>query len=186
MNQTRIDYLRDFAIENLPRAKADREQINRFGSTSADLYSRLALTAVMERAKAGTTAVAYAAANVLESVCLLSTTLSKKERVDTLHNLTDAANGLCLHAETIIPWLGLPEPEPDAPPAPAPQQPLPLSIAGTFLSTAQAAEVMGYQPQTLRQWSSNQNGPVQPTLIGRRLRWPGDDILALMAKANAK
>lgn len=180
MTPAQIDFLRDFAINRLPRAQADREQINRLGG---NLYERLAFTAVLIRGKAGTTATEYAAANVLESVCLLQQPLQKNQRTDTLHNLTGAANALCLHSETSIPWLeaaAQPEPETE-PPAPAVQVPLP-SIAGRSLTTAEAAQASGFAVQTLRKWASTETGPFSSTKVARRLKWSGDDILAALKK----
>jgi hypothetical protein len=57
MNQLQIDSLRDLAIEYLPRAQTDREQIKKVGGTFADFYRRLAFTSVMVRSNAGITAV---------------------------------------------------------------------------------------------------------------------------------
>ena len=175
MTPTQIDFLRDFAIDNLPRAKSDREQTSRLGG---NLYERLAFTATMARGRAGTTAAEYSAANMLESVCLLQQPLSTKQRSDTLHNLTSAANDLCLHTGKTIAWLGEVAPEPE----PKPEQPaLPMpSIAGRSLSTAEAAQALGFAPQTLRQWNSNESGPIRPNKVARRLKWSGDDILAVL------
>ena len=178
MTPAQIDFLRDFAIDNLPRAQADRIQVSRKGG---DLYTQLAFTAVMVRGKASTTAIEYAAANVLESVCLLQQSLSTKHRADTLHNLVNAANNLCLQTGTTIPWLAAAVLEPEleqAQPAP-PAKPLP-SIAGRSFSTSEAAELLGFKEQTLRQWASSQSGPIQPTKVARRLKWSGDDILAVL------
>ena len=175
MTPTQIDFLRDFAIDNLPRAQADRAQINRFGG---DFYSKLAFTAVMIRGRTGATAAENAAAKVLESVCLLQEPLSKNQRIDTLHNLTSAANDLCLHTGQVIPWLALAALEPELPPLP-PALPLP-SIAGQWLSTKDAAKFLGFKEQTLRQWASSQSGPIQPTKVARSLKWSGDEILAIL------
>ena len=178
MTPTQIDFLRDFAIDNLPRAKSDREQ-TRIGG---NLFDKLAFTATMVRSKASTTAREHAAATVLESVCLLQQPLSAKERADTLHNLTSAANDLCLHTGKTIAWLGeVAPPEPEPQPEP-PALPLP-SIAGRWLSTAEAAQALGFAAQTLRQWNSNESGPIRPvSKIARRLKWSGDAILALVNK----
>lgn len=175
MTPTQIDFLRDFAIDNLPRAQANREQTSRFGG---NLYDKLAFTSSMVRGNAGATATEHAAAAVLSSVCLLQRTLSATQRADVLHNLTDAANGLCLHTGKTIAWLGVvapPEPEH----TPAPSLPLP-SIAGRSLSTQEAAEALGFKEQTLRQWASAQSGPIRPIKVARRLKWSGDDILAVL------
>ena len=175
MTPTQIDFLRDFAIDNLPRAKSDREQTSRLGG---NLYERLAFTSAMVRSKAGTTAAEFSAANVLESVCLLQQPLSTKQRSDTLHNLTSAANDLCLHTGKTIAWLGEVVPEPEPQPEP-PALPLP-SIAGRWLSTAEAAQALGFAAQTLRQWASSESGPMRPIKVARRLKWSGDKILAIL------
>ena len=177
MTPTQIDFLRDFAIDNLPRAQSDREQVNLY---DGDLYSRLAGSALMVLGKAGTTAKEYAAATVLQSVCLLQQPVSAKQRFYTLHNLTSAANDLCLHTGKTIAWLGEvapPEPQPkQEPPAP----PLP-SIAGRLLSKKEAAEFLGFKEQTLRQWNSNESDPIRPiNKVARRLKWSGDDILTVL------
>jgi len=179
MNQTQIDFLRDFAIDHFPRAKAIREQS---ASTQEDFYNRLNFAAVMERARPGTTAVVYAAADVLESVCLLATDLEKKDRIAVLSRLTDAAHALCFHTGQVIDWLGNPSPEPDEDdPAPPLAKPLP-SIAGKFLSTKETAAYLGKKPQTLTSWSSKQNGPLRPSKVGGNLLWSGDEILALLKR----
>jgi hypothetical protein len=188
MNQTQIDYLREFAIDNLPRAQADRAQVNRYGGTHADLNIKLAGTATMVRGKAGTTAIEFAAANVLETVAILQAEreppLSKPDRVKLHERLTTDAKELCILTDKSLSWLdampSTPEPE-DEPPAPAIQIPLP-SIAGRWLSTEEAAEVMGFAVQTLRMWSSTETGPIRPTKINRRLKWSGDEILALLSR----
>lgn len=183
MTPTQIDYLRDLAINNLPRAGADREQINRYGGDTASFYLKLAYTSTMVLSKAGTTAIEVAAARMLESVCLLQLALSKTQRADTLHNLTEAANNLCLHLDLTIAWLAA-YPLPEAPPTAiaTPALPLPLSIAGTWLSTKQAAQVLGVSEQTMRRWASEQSGSIQPDsqLSGRHHRWSGDKILEVL------
>ena len=175
MTPTQIDFLRDFAIDNLPRAKSDREQIRIGGN----LYDKLAFTATMVRSKASTTATEFAAANMLESVCLLQRPLLPKQRYDTLHNLTSAANDLCLHTGKAIAWLASAALEAEPPQLPAPALPLP-AIAGRWLSTKEAAEFLGFKEQTLRQWASSQSGPIRPNKVGRRLKWSGDDILKVL------
>jgi hypothetical protein len=182
MTPTQIDYLRDFAIDNLPRAQADREQSSRYGG---DLYLKLAFTSAMARTREGTTATQYAAASMLESVCLLQQPLSAKQRSDTLHNLTSAATDLCLHTGKIISWLGVIAPEPEPEPLAQPVQALPLpSIAGRTLSTEEAAQALGFAAQTLRQWASTESGPVRPVKVARRLKWSGDAILAVLTDRN--
>jgi predicted DNA-binding transcriptional regulator AlpA len=187
MTPTQIDSLRDLAIEHLPRAKADRAQIQRFSGTPTDFYSRLAHTAVMVRANASATALECAAANVLEAVALLcmqrEEPLTRKERDDTLGRLAAAAKELCALTGTAFPWLASvasPEPEEEAP-APVKPQPL-LSIAGRFLTTKEAAKALGYAEQTLRGWASTEGGPIRPSKLGRQNRWSGDEILALLSR----
>ncbi|MDA3509408.1 helix-turn-helix domain-containing protein [Acinetobacter junii] len=46
-----------------------------------------------------------------------------------------------------------------------------------LLSTREAAELMGLQPQTLRRWAIYENGPVSPIRYGRLLRWSKKEIL---------
>ena len=177
MTSAQIEFLRDFAIDNLPRAQADREQANSYGG---DLYNKLAFTAVMVRSKSGATATEFAAANILESVCLLRQSLSAKQRSDTFDSLTSAANDLCLHAGQSISWLASAalEPEPDQePPTPAK---LLTSITGKWLSTKEAAQALGFAEQTLRQWAAKETGPLRPNKVAGRLKWSGDDILAVL------
>lgn len=181
MTSAQIEFLRDFAIDNLPRAQADREQANSYGG---DLYNKLAFTAVMVRSKSGATATEFAAANILESVCLLQQPIVGKQLADTLRHLTCAANDLCLHTGKVIVWLAAaalepePEPEPDQePPTPAK---LLTSITGKWLSTKEAAQALGFAEQTLRQWAANETGPLRPNKVARRLKWSGDEILAVL------
>lgn len=180
MTPAQIDFLRDFAIDNLPRAKLVRANISR---TGGNLYDQLAFSSVMALANPGTTAAEHAAASVLESVCLLrrqQSPLFPNQRADKLHHLTAAAHALCLHTGKTITWLGEaapPEPAQEQPPAPA--KPLP-SIAGRWLSTKEAAGALGFAEQTLRSWASTETGPIRPTRAGRALRWSGDSILALL------
>lgn len=180
MTPAQIDFLRDFAIDSLPRAKSIRANISR---TGGNLYDQLAFSSVMALGNPGTTATEHAAASVLESVCLLrrQPPLFPKQRTDTLHHLTSAAHALCLHTGKTISWLeeAAPEPEQQGPPPPAPARPVP-PIAGRALPTEEAAKWLGVMPQTMRSWSSNQTGPIRPTKMGRALRWSGDEILAVL------
>lgn len=41
-----------------------------------------------------------------------------------------------------------------------------------FVNTATAAAHLDRQPQTLRAWACNENGPLRPVRINRRLAWP--------------
>ena len=40
------------------------------------------------------------------------------------------------------------------------------------LPTEEAAAHLNRQPQTLRKWAMNGEGPIQPIKVGRRLGWP--------------
>lgn len=191
MNQLQIDSLRDLAIEHLPRAQADREQIKRYGGSHADLYRKLAVTAVVVRAKAGTLAIEFAAANVLDTVTLLclerEEPLLSSTRIELMYRLTKDAKELCALTGKTIAWLDLLA----TPPEPAPpeeveeataQSPPSFPLAGRLLSTREAAQVLGYAPQTLRKWASDESGPIRPIKkAGAHNRWSGDEILALMA-----
>lgn len=56
-----------------------------------------------------------------------------------------------------------------------------LLPAAPLLTTAQAAEVLGLRPQTLRLWACRETGPLRPVRLGRRtLRWRADEIARLM------
>lgn len=192
MNRHQIDILRDLAIEHLPRAQADREGIKRYGGTHADFYRRIAVTSTMARGNAGTTAIEFAAANVLESVAILcgeqENPLTKTEKATLLHRLATDAKELCICTGTAISWLDSVSTTLDSEPEPTPKQLMATiqktnpSIAGRQLNTKEAAEVLGYKENTLRKWSSDESGPIRPKKLGRQLRWSGDEILALLTK----
>ena len=44
--------------------------------------------------------------------------------------------------------------------------------ARSVLPTDEAAAHLNRQPQTLRKWAMNGDGPIQPIKVGRRLGWP--------------
>ena len=44
-------------------------------------------------------------------------------------------------------------------------------------TTAEAAQLLGMQPQTLRKWAMYENGPIVPKRLGRLLRWNRNEIL---------
>ncbi len=46
-----------------------------------------------------------------------------------------------------------------------------------LISTADAAKLLGMQPQTLRKWAIYENGPIVPKRHGRLLRWNLNEIL---------
>jgi len=54
------------------------------------------------------------------------------------------------------------------------------------VSTSEAAAMLGLKPQTLRRWSCQGSGPIQPSQVnGGPLRWPLANIRALLAPTNA-
>jgi len=44
-------------------------------------------------------------------------------------------------------------------------------------TTAEAAQLLGMQPQTLRKWAIYENSPIVPKRHGRLLRWNSNEIL---------
>lgn len=46
-----------------------------------------------------------------------------------------------------------------------------------LLTTNEAAELLGLQPQTLRRWAIYENGPLTPIRYGRLLRWSKKELL---------
>jgi hypothetical protein len=44
------------------------------------------------------------------------------------------------------------------------------------LDTRAAAALIGYQPQTLRRWACEGNGPIRPRRVHGRLRWAVADL----------
>ena len=48
------------------------------------------------------------------------------------------------------------------------------------LTTKQAASLINRQPQTLRRWACQKQGPIQPLRINGRLAWRADDVAALL------
>lgn len=161
----------------------------------------LAHEAVLVRSRSATTAVEYAAANLLEAVMLIccerEAKLTADERRRTLLQVVATAKELCELTGRVMPWLDvadIPTIEP-APAKPARTQaarnlPPPVAAdqqrntgciyAGKWLTTKDAAEALGRESQTLRDWKSKQKGPLQPTKVGGRLMWSGDAICELL------
>ena len=52
--------------------------------------------------------------------------------------------------------------------------------------TADAAHYLNRRPQTLRSWSSTEQGPIRPVRIFGRLAWKVADIRALLNGEAAK
>lgn len=48
-----------------------------------------------------------------------------------------------------------------------------------LLTTNEAARFLCLKPQTLRKWSMDGSGPIQPIKIGNRLRWRSSDLEGL-------
>ena len=53
----------------------------------------------------------------------------------------------------------------------------------SHIPTHEAAYHMGRAQQTLRQWAMNENGPVRPIRVHRRLAWPVVEIKQLLGVA---
>lgn len=68
-------------------------------------------------------------------------------------------------------------------PIPSAFQPFPPleMVTSPTVTTEAAAFYMNRAPQTLRCWSCNDNGPIKPLRIGRRLAWPVKDLRALLS-----
>lgn len=166
MNELQINYIRDFALSHV------RYPISNLQLLVQRIRSRSASSAE------------YAAANVLETVCMLA--INSKEQY-LLSKLEAQAKVLCKLTGETIPWLAITEPKPEqeaSPPVPATEKTL-QPIAGRLLSTAEAAKVLGYDANTLRKWASTQTGPIQPIRnVGRYLRWSGDEILRFLAGSS--
>ncbi|MBL0420239.1 hypothetical protein JI739_07775 [Ramlibacter sp. AW1] len=50
------------------------------------------------------------------------------------------------------------------------------SVTRPNVETAAAAFYLGRQPQTLRVWACNENGPLRPIRVHGRLAWPVAEI----------
>ena len=46
-----------------------------------------------------------------------------------------------------------------------------------LITTAEAAKLLGFQPQTLRKWAIYENGPLTGFRYGRLLRWSKKELL---------
>ncbi|WP_081334277.1 hypothetical protein [Burkholderia diffusa] len=54
-----------------------------------------------------------------------------------------------------------------------------FGVTGT-VTTAVAAVALNRKEQTLRKWACEENGPIRPIRINRRLAWKVADIQALL------
>lgn len=53
-----------------------------------------------------------------------------------------------------------------------------------LLTTNEAAELLGLQPQTLRRWAIYENGPLTPIRYGRLIRWSKKELLVFAREKN--
>jgi hypothetical protein len=56
---------------------------------------------------------------------------------------------------------------------------LPASV--TAVSTSEAARLLCRKPQTLREWSAYERGPIRPVRLGGKLLWRVADIERLLS-----
>ena len=68
----------------------------------------------------------------------------------------------------------------------APDQFTPLSaVSNPTVTTHAAAYYLDRKPQTLRAWACEENGPLRPIRINRRLAWRVAEIKALLSGGEA-
>lgn len=53
-----------------------------------------------------------------------------------------------------------------------------------LLTTNEAAELLGLQPQTLRRWAIYESGPLTPIRYGRLIRWSKKELLVFAREKN--
>lgn len=53
------------------------------------------------------------------------------------------------------------------------------------VATAEAAELLGVEPQTLRRWACEGSGPIRPRKLNGRLRWSVADIRKVLGGETA-
>lgn len=59
---------------------------------------------------------------------------------------------------------------------------LPIEEANSVVvGTREAAFYLGRQPNTLRMWASNENGPIRPIKINGRLAWKLAEIKQILS-----
>lgn len=62
---------------------------------------------------------------------------------------------------------------------------VPLTSETRFaITTAEAAAHLGRQPQTLRGWACNEDGPLRPMRINGRLAWPVAELRRVLGVAQ--
>lgn len=189
MDQSKVDALRDIAIEFIPQAKRLLAASSKMSND--DYQYALFAVPVSTLARASTSAVEKAAARLLSYTMQLTIQwdddhkLSKSDRRNVTAYAVNAAHQLCELTGKVIAWLPpltqqieLEEDveTPAARKTPTITRPPP----GINLTTAEAAKLLHRNPQTLRSWSSNGDGPIHPKKSGRSLQWPSDAVLTLM------
>lgn len=188
MEQATLIALRDFAIDNLPRAQEAREQAQLM-SVEQYHYTLYGRTANLGPSAS---AVELLAADLLQSVLSLlidrpeEPALSSRQRQLVELRTVRTAEELCAFTGDELPWLSrVPlqsADEPDADP-PLPVQSVPqrvLPAPGINLSTKEAARLLGVTPQYMRVWSSKDSGPIRPVKMGVKNGWRSDDVLRLI------
>ena len=51
----------------------------------------------------------------------------------------------------------------------------------SHVDTATAARMLGFKTNTLQKWHCNGQGPIKPSVVGRRLRWSVADIQMILS-----
>jgi hypothetical protein len=192
METIKLTALRDFAVEHLARARQVRDQKH---ATQEDFHYALYGSAILAQASATASAVDLAAARLLQLTMSLwinweaDVQPTARQRHELAHQTIAAATDLCTLTSRTLPWLA--NAMTHEPPPPAPVEPEALSVPplralglaplvpGIALTTKEAAAYLKHHPQTLLNWASNGNGPLQPTRTGRRLYWQSADVLRI-------
>lgn len=192
MKQLYLDALRDIAIEHIPKA---RKLHSLKGMSHYDVCAWLYTVAFLTFGRPTTSALERAAAQLLQHLMALAIPLDEKltpqQRMKYERWSIEAAHDLFeLEGKEAPAWLPpaspqAPEPDEEATPAAAPQAQatkpqLVRPAPGINLTTAQAASLLNRAEQTLRVWSSKDNGPIRPTSGGTKLAWSSDDVIRLM------
>jgi len=193
-----LEALRDLAIEFLPSAQRKREQAKQFGSSQDTYYRGLFLATMLTEWTSTSSAIERRAAKLLQQVMLVTL----EQQYEGIENqIIETAEDLISLTGSAVPWFAqlrdrLPY-TPVSPESCAPQDRQPKDkdtheqqsdetqlslVPGRLLTTKQAAQALNRKDQTLRNWASKQNGPVQPLKLNGQNMWRSDDILALIHK----
>lgn len=188
LSQLQLDYLRDEAIKHLPRAQ--KTMLGR-APTKDMLCSWLYGDTIHTLASPKASALEQSAAHVLQPLMQLQ--IKWDEKLTAIQRRTFTAIAInAVHDHYSL--LGVPtpawlpaanyEPEPEQELLPPPATPRPQTTSpptpGINLTTAHAAQLLNRAPQTLRSWSSKDNGPIRPIRGGTQLAWSSDDVIRLM------